>query len=237
MMARPGRLAWLVLPLLCLASASRAGDVRDLLGAVAFQAQAPRPLRAELRIERDGAAPLDAVLLDDGQRRYLETKSGTRALLSPGKVLVARDGKVVRAEPGATLDGGPLLLEDLAPFGSRAIDVPQVSDDGPMGTVVTVAPRPPTAYVLLVHTVEPERPVIVRTKYYRDTINNLVKLARFEDFVSAGGRWRPGAITVETFRPAPSTTRITLRWREAPDTPPAVFTLAGLRGPSPIRWP
>lgn len=237
MMARPGRPAWLVLPLLCLATAARAGDVRDLLGAVAFQAQAPRPLRADLRIARDGAPPLDAVLLEDGQRRYVETKAGTRTLLSPGKTLVARGGAVARAAPGATLDGGDLLLEDLAPFGVRSIDLPQVSDEGPAGTVVTVAPRAPTAYVLLVLTVAPERPVIARAKYYRDTINNLVKMARFDDFVTVGGRWRPGAITVETFRPAPRTTRITLAWREAPDTPPAVFTPAGLRGPSPIRWP
>src|SRR5262249_54165816 len=125
----------------------------------------------------------------------------------------------------------------LEPFGNRAIDVPQVSDEGPTGTTITAAPRPPSAYVLLVYTADADRPVIDRTKYYRDTITNLVKMARFEDFVEVGGRWRPGTMTVETFRPAPRTTRVVFRWHEAPDTPPAVFTTAGLRAPSPIRWP
>jgi hypothetical protein len=237
MTARSGRLVWLVLPFLCLAGAAWATEASDLLAAVAFQAQAPRLLRADLRIEREGAAPVEAVLLEDGQRRYLETKNGTRALLSPGKVLVARGGSVVRAGADATLDGSDVLLEDLAPFGNRAIDVPQVSDAGPTGTVVTAAPRRPTAYALLVYTVDPERDVIVQTKYYRDTINNLVKMAKFADFVTVAGRRRPGTMTVETFRPAPRTTRIVFRWREAPDIPPAVFTTAGLRAPSPIRWP
>lgn len=211
-------------------------DMRDVLGALAFQAQAPRPLRADVRIETDGAPPVDMVLLDDGQRRYLETKTGLRALLSPGKALVVRDGRVVRAQPGAEL-AGDLLLADLAPFGSRAIDTPQVSDDGPMGTVVTAAPRPPAAYVLVVYTVDADRPVVSKTKYYRDTINNLVKMARFDDFTQVAGRWRPGTMTVETFRPAARTTRVTFRWREAPDTTAAVFTPAGLRAPSTVRWP
>ena len=230
-------MTWLLLALACLtATPSWGRDVRDVLAPIAFQAQAPRPLRADVRIETEGAPPVDAVLLEDGQRRYLETKSGLRALLSPGKVLVVRGGRVARAQPGAGL-AGDVLLEDLAAFGTRAIDVPQMSDDDPTSTVLTAAPRPPAAYVLLVYTVDPERSVITRAKYYRDTINNLVKMARFDDFTQVAGRWRPGTMTVETFRPAPRTTRITFRWREAPDTSPAVFTPAGLRAPSPIRWP
>jgi hypothetical protein len=230
-------MAWMAMPLLCLAAASWASDAQSLLAAVALEAQAPRPLRADLRIERDGAPPLEAVLLEDGRRRYLETRAGLRALLSPGKAIIARGGTVVRADPGTTLDGSDVLLVDLAPFGSRAVDVPQVSDEGPLGVVITAAPRPPTPYVLLVYTIDPERRVIVRTKYYRDTISNLVKMARLDDFVSVAGRWRASTITVETFRPVARTTRITLHWREAPETPPALFTGAGLRAPSPIGWP
>jgi hypothetical protein len=190
-----------------------------------------------VRIERDGAPPLEAVLLERGRRRYLETRTGTRALLSPGKVVVARGSRVDRANPGAALDGGDVLLEDLAPVGSRALDVPQVSDAGASGVVITGGPRPPTAYALLVYTIDPERHVVVKTKYYRDVINNLVKMSRVDAFTEIGGRWRPTAVTVETFGPAPRTTRLALRWREAPDVPTAVFTPAGLRAPSPVAWP
>lgn len=227
----------LVIPMVCLATAAAWGkDLRDLLPVVAAQARAPHPLRADVRIEQPGAPVAEAVLLERGRRRYLETRTGTRALLSPGKVVVARNGRVVRAVPGTPL-AGDVLLEDLEPFGIRSLAVPQVSDEGPTGMVVTGAPPPPSAYALLVHTIDPERAVIVKTKYYRDSVTNLVKIGRSDGFTRVGERWRPGTIVVETFRPESRTTKLTLAWRAAPDAPPALFTPAGLRAPSPITWP
>ena len=235
---RPGHdIPLAILMLAGLAAAAWAGEASEVLHSAAVQARASRPLRADVRIERDGAPPLEAVLLEAGRRRYLETRTGMRALLSPGKVTVVRDGAVARAAPGTALDGSDVLLEDLVPFGSRSLEVPQVSDEGPAGVVITGAPTPPTAYTLLVHTIDPARGVVVKTKYYRDTINNLVKMARFEEFIRLAARWRPATIVVETFRPASGTTRLALRWREAPETPSAAFTPAGLRAPSPIVWP
>jgi len=76
----------------------------------------------------------------------------------------------------------------------------------------------------------------VKTKYYRDSVTNLVKMSRRDDFVEVGGRWRPGTFSMEAFRPDTRTTTLTLAWREAPDAPAAVFTPAGLRAPSPITW-
>jgi hypothetical protein len=227
-----------VIPMLCLVvMAAWAEGLSDVLPVVARQARAPRPLRADVRIERDGVPAVDAVLLERGRRRYLETRTGTRALLSPGKVVVVRDGRTARAAPGTALDGTDVLLEDLEPFGVGALAIPQVSDEGPTGMVVTGAPTPPTAYVLVVHTIDPERAVIVKTKYYRDTVTNLVKMGRDDGFTEVGGRWRPGTIAIETFRPESRTTTLRLAWREAPDAPPAAFTPAGLRAPSPIAWP
>ena len=99
---------------------ARAESLAELLSAVAVQATSPRPLRADVRIERDGSAAGDAVLLARGRRVYLETRSGTRALLSPGKTVVLRGRRVVRAAPDAALAGTDLLLEDLAPFAVAA---------------------------------------------------------------------------------------------------------------------
>jgi Outer membrane lipoprotein-sorting protein len=213
-----------------------AQTLRELLPVVAAEARAPHPLRAEVRIERDGRPAGEAVLLARGRRVYLETRAGMRALLSPGKVVVVRDGRVVRATPGTVLEGTDLLLEDLEPFGTRSLSTPQVSDETPAKVVVTGAPPPPSAYVLLVHTIDRERNVIVQTKFYRDSISNLVKIRHDDDFVQVGGRWRPSTMTVETFR-EPSTTRLTLGWREAPAAPAVLFTPAGLRSPSPLTWP
>jgi hypothetical protein len=222
------------IPMLCLvATAVRADDLRDLLPIVAMQARAPRPLRADVRLERTGVPAVQAVLLERGRRRYLETRTGTRALLSPGKVVIVRDGRVVRAAPGAALEGSDILLEDLEPFGTGSLTIPQVSDEGPTGMVVTGSPAPPTAYVLLVHTMDPEKAVIVKTKYYRDSVTNLVKMSRDDDFIEVGGRWRPGTFSMEAFRPDTRTTTLTLAWREAQDAPAAVFTPAGC-APSPM---
>jgi len=90
--------------------------------------------------------------------------------------------------------------------------------------------------VLLVHTIDRERDVILQTKYYRDSISNLVKIRRDDEFAQVGGRWRPATIAVQSFR-EPTSTRLSLAWREAPDAPAALFTPAGLRAPSPLRWP
>lgn len=212
---------------------ARGEDIRGKLRPVATNARAPQPLRADGQITREGAAPVGVVLLQRGDRLYLQTSTGTRALIRPGRVVV-RDAKgLTRAAPDAPLPGTDLLLGDLAPFTVGDLATPQVSDDGPAGLVVTGAPARPSPYVLLVETIDPEHEIVVRVKYYRDTITNMVKMRRDYDPVEVAGRWRPSRITVEAFRP-PNTTTLTLTWREAPDTPPAVFTLAGLRAPSTI---
>jgi len=215
---------------------ARAVSLVELLSAVAIEARTPSTLRADMRIEHEGSPAVEAVLVARGRRVYLETRTGTRALLSPGKVVIARRGHVVRAPVGMVLAGSDVLLEDLEPFGARSMPVAQVSDENPVGIVVTGAPAPPSVYALLVHTIDPERSVILQTKYYRDSISNLVKIRKDEDFTQVGGRWRPAAIGVESLRP-PSSTRLVLVWREAPDLPAALVTPGGLLAPSPISWP
>jgi len=226
----------LSLLLAAVAQPVQAVSVQELLPAVAAESSAPRLLRADVHVERDGTPAGDAALLARGQRLYLETRSGTRALLSPGKVVIVRKGRLVRAPVGATLPGTDVLLEDLEPFGVGRMPVAQVSDENPVGVVVTGAPAPPSAYALLVITIDPERNVIAQTKYYRDSISNLVKIRKDDDFTQVGGRWRPATIGFEGLRP-PSTTRLGLTWREAPDAPAALLTPAGLRAPSPLAWP
>ena len=62
-----------LLYLLLAASAQpvQAVSVRELLPAVAAESSAPRLLRADVHIERDGTAAGDAALLAHGQRLYL----------------------------------------------------------------------------------------------------------------------------------------------------------------------
>lgn len=230
--------SWLAGVMLAIGLAPAAGraqaeTVQGLLARAAAAARSPVPLRADGRLEPPDGPALPIVLATRGTAVYVETGDGTRALLKPGKALVLAKGRVTAAPPGAALAGGDVLLEDLAPFGTGRLQVPQVSDDGPLGTAITGAPPPPSAYVLLVVTVAPDTAAVVRTKYYTDTITNLVKMRRDGAIARVGGRPRPGEIAVERFRP-PRTTRLVLAWRESPGL---VVGPATLRGPSLLGAP
>ena len=99
-------------------------------------------------------------------------------------------------------------------------------------------PRPRRRTCSLVHTIDPERAVILQTKYYRDSISNLVKIRRDEDFTQVGGRWRPARSAVETLPPAPRTHAPHARaGARRPTRRPRSSRPPGLRAPSPITWP
>ncbi len=220
------------------ASADAEG-LTELLAAVAAGARFDAPARADVRIQCAGgcaSAGRPAVFLGRAETLYVEVKGGQRALVQPGHILVAKDGKAVEAPVGEPLADTDLLLEDLTVFTSASLKMPQVSDDGPAGVVVTSAPAGPSAYALLVHTIDRGRHAIVRTLYYRDLINNLVKTRRDGTFFNAAGGPRPGEITVETLRRA-TTTTLTLAWREAADAPARLFEPAGLEQPSGLSFP
>ena len=210
------------------ASGALAGDLPALIGAVAAAARTPVPLRADGRLESPDVPARDVLLLAHRDAVYVEVRDGERALVRPGKAVVRRGARLVRVPPGTALAGSDLRLEDLAPFSRRLLALPQVSDEGPQGVVVTSAPGLPSAYSLLVVTLDPDEHRVLKTKCYEETITNLVKMLRAEDAAAMGGRWRARAVVVDGFRPS-RTTRLATPWREAPD---ALVGLATLRGPA-----
>jgi outer membrane lipoprotein-sorting protein len=222
-----------------LAPDAHAQALAALLDGVADNARFATPTRADVRItcgEGCTAAGRPAILLGRGDAIYLEVRDGVRALVRPGHVLVARDGRAAPATVGESLAGSDVLLEDLAVFTPAALKVPQISDDGPAGVVVTAAPSGPSPYALIVHTIARDRRTIVRTLYYREHVNELAKTRRDDGFVEIGGRWRPGDVTVESVRTG-TTTHLALSWKEAPDVPATLFEPAGLERPSGLAWP
>ncbi|HXJ36738.1 MAG TPA: hypothetical protein VMS22_22105 [Candidatus Eisenbacteria bacterium] len=216
----------------------RAEPLPVLLDLVARNARFPSPARADVRLERQdrGATTVvQVVMLGSGRTIYVETRDGTRALVRPGKVILRTGARVARSAPGARLAGSDVLFEDLAVFTPGLLKIPQVSDEGPTGTVVTGAPGLPSAWALIVLTIDPADHTILRTKYYERSISNLAAFGRNEDFQSVDGHQRPGRTTVEGTLDR-TTTRLDLTWRSDPDIPHAVFTPAGLRGASTITW-
>lgn len=227
--------------LLVAAPPAPATDLPRLLAAVAANAAFPTPARADVHLERRQGGTVTAtarlVLLGRGHTVYLEVQGGERALIRPAKVVVAQAGRRPRrAAPGTALTGSDIALEDLAVFTAGALRVPQVSDDGPAGVVVTGAPAAASSYVLLVHTIDPDQDVAVRTQYYRESIGNLVKIRRDAGLRQVGSHWRPGEIALENLREATSTT-LGLAWQETPELPVALFSPDGLTRPSGLSWP
>jgi hypothetical protein len=206
------------------------------LATVARNERFPGPTRADVRFERradDRTSTGDLVLLGRGQTLYVETRDGTRALVHPGKIVMRAGARVVRAPPGTRLDGTDLLLEDLVPFAPGYFQLPQVSDEGPTGTVITGAPAMRSARALVVVTIDADAGTVTRVKYYEKSISDLAAFRRDDGFVDVAGHIRPTRISVD--RPGDGTgTRLELSWRPVPDVPPAAFRLAGLRGSSPV---
>jgi len=220
------------------AAPAATSTVTELLAAIAANARFPAPARADVRIERrrdETAASGAAVFLARGHTLYVETRDGTRALVRPSKIVVRAGGRVVRAAPGTRLGATDVLLEDLIPVTRALLKVPQVSDEGPTGTVITGAPAFPSVRALIVLTIDPDDHVLTRAKYYEKSISDLAAFRRDEGFTRLDDHVRPTRITVERSRDG-TATELDLVWRAAPETARDAFTPRALRGPSPIVW-
>ena len=224
----------LLLPPTALAATSLA----TLLAQVTAAQRFTPPARADVHLERqdgDQTTTADVVLVGRGHTVYVETRDGMRALVRPSKRLVLERGRVVLAPLDARVAGSDLALEDLVPVTTSLLRVPQVSDEGPTGTVLTGAPSGRSARALLVLTIDPASGALLRTKIYERSVSDLAAFRRDEEFVDVTGRARPTRVAIDRTRER-TTTRATLTWRPAPDLPRSLWTPAGLRAPSPIRW-
>lgn len=221
------------------AAPAAAASLAELLAAVSKNARFPATTRADVKIERKNAdgttVQSDAVLIGRRRTLYVETRDGIRALVRQSKIVVRTGTRAVRAPLGARLGTTDVMLEDLVPLGPWTLKVPQVSDEGPTGTVVTGAPGHPSVRALIVFTIDPATAVAVRTKYFEKSISDLAAFRRDEALADVDGHRRPTRITVDRSRDDTST-RLELAWRAAPDVDGALFGPRGLRAPSPIVW-
>jgi len=217
------------LGLALLATAAGAVALAALLQGVADNARAPSAVRADVTFVR-GDTRTAAVLLAWRDVVYLETAGGFRALVRPGKAVVARDRHPVVAPLRAAVPDTDVLVEEL-PFAGVPLEFPQIHDEGPEGIVVGGAPATRSLYVLIVRTIDPDQRVVTVSKYYKDDIATLFKFRRDRGFVQVDGHSRPTDLEVQDFVEN-STTRVTLRWTTTPELPHDLFTPKGLRAPS-----
>src|SRR5262245_21630897 len=169
-----------------------AESLTDILAAVASAARFETPTRADVRVTCEpGCETRQVVLIGRGDALYVEVKGGQRALVRPGDVQVVAEGHTAAAALDARLGDTGILLRDLAVFTPASLALPQMSDDGPTGVVVTSGPAGRSPYVLLVHTIDPERRVIVKTQYYTESIGHLAKIRRDGAFTQIARHWHP----------------------------------------------
>jgi hypothetical protein len=210
-----------------------ATDLAALLLAVEANAAFDVPAVADLHIDTPGAsAPGTVRMYGRGRVVRLETASGWRALVKASKVVVAASGKAPRAAMEAPVPGSALLVADFAPFVAGALRVPQISDDGPLGVVVTGEPRPPSPYALMVYTIGHDTPVVNTVKYYRWEINNLVQMTRVRQWTQVSAHHRPQVVDIQDIASGKTTT-LTFTWEARPDLVAGPFVPSGLANPMP----
>jgi len=214
------------------AAPSRAADLAAALEGLADNARFEPSMRAEVRFESprpEGAKTSTLVLHGRGRTVRLDMPDGKRALVKPGKQVFMPAGEPPRDVKEQVIGGSAFLLEDLAPFTVGRLRIPLISDEDAERIVVTGEPLVPSAYVLLVHTIPLDRPLISASKFYRYEVSNLTKMTHVQEAVQVGGHWRPRVIVLQDLGPGGDTTTVTFDWHEQPDPPAAAFTPRGLR--------
>lgn len=234
-----------LLTLLVLPSAGDAAPV-DLNTFLPEMEEAAKPtvtLRADgtMTVVTPEGTKRDQIVLihREGNDLFIELKQGVKALLLKGgaESFIAMAGaKEATAFKGdATLAGSEITREDLQPFTVAHYKTPRIVDQTSQIVHVALFPQQ-SQYSLLVITFDREMKVPVKTMYYKDTLNNLVKMRRDTDHVLVGRRWVPTRITVENFA-LHNTTTLELQWTQATNVAPELFQSAFLGRPSNLTWP
>jgi hypothetical protein len=204
-------------------------DLTAFLQRAEKMAQVNRPLRADVRVTRaDGSSDTAVILADPGRgRAFVAVKSdGFRALAplawKPGTA-IAKSG----ATPAALGTDDPfgalgLRASDLFPSWAHDYTTAFISDETTHEKTVTIYGKEGIPYILFVLTFDKERMVPTLTKYYRERMNNLVRLRNDESFVMVGARPRPQKITVTDYADN-ATTTYEIAWSEAEAIPAALF--------------
>ena len=164
-------------------------------------------------------------------------QEGVRAvLLGDGAFrVVGRDAKAESFPLDASFDDSDFTREDLEPFRVSRYKYAQISDDSTTSLMVTLFPSN-SQYTQVVISFDRQRKVPLKIQYYRDTLNNLVKMQRRSDYVLVGDKWSPTTISMETFSMR-THTAMRLRWTSQPNVSAELFNPASLAQAPLALWP
>ncbi len=234
----------LLLGVACGAARADMEDLRQFLRGIEEAMQVTAPLRGdgEFEVASVNGTRRDqvAVIVRPPAETYIELhQDGVKVVLpgSGGQAFRCTKGaaKAESFAPDTNFAESDFAREDLEPFRTARYKDARISDETQSEVTVTLFPAA-SQYSLLVITFDREKRVPVKTLYYRDTLNNLVKMRRDEGHVLVGRKWMPGSMTMETFRLRTQTV-FKLRWSQNPTFPPELFDPVFLPRPSGLVWP
>jgi outer membrane lipoprotein-sorting protein len=234
---------------LVLAGDGRAlADVENLeqfLRSVEAATSVPSPLRGDGQFEVAGTDGTQrtavAVIVRPPADMYIELQGdGSKLLLltqpEQGYRLAKGAAKAEALPANARIENSDFVRADLEPFRLSPYTAWRISDDSANELTVTLFPQKTSQYSLVVTTFDRDKKVPIKTLYYQETLNNLVKMERANDYVLVGRKWMPATISMETFKLRTHST-LTLRWSQVPSFPSELFDPVFLPHPSGILWP
>jgi hypothetical protein len=233
-----------LLLLACGVTLAGTDNLQEFLQNAEQVAQLTIPLRGdgqfEVRSSNGVRSDEVALIVRPPTDMYIELRQeGIRALLLNEKGQDSRietnGGKPVDFPLDASFAGSDFNRDDLMPFRLASYNQPRISDETATDITITFFPTTPP-YSLVVMTFDRSKKVPLKTLYYRDTLNNLVKMRRDDNYILVGRKWMPTVVSMETFKLRTQTT-FNVRWSQDPHFPPELFDPAFLSRPSPIVWP
>lgn len=189
----------------------------------------PAPARADITILTGDGKTEEAVLIVDpaSGRQFFAVKSTGYRALSPmdwtGGKAVAKAGAAAVAH-GADEEFAELDIRPMEFFGFWAgrYQTAFISDDNRLEKTVTVYARKEVPYILFVVTFGKEKLVPLITKFYKDEMNNLVRIRKDSEHVMVGSRPRPQKIVITDYTDNRETT-LSLRWKALDSAPAELF--------------
>jgi len=226
--------AVLLLSVLCAAASADTENLEQFLKNCEAATQVSVPLRGDghLEVDASGGTPTTGtkgmaavMIVRPPTDIYFELREpGFKAvLLAQGSAYRVAAG-VAKAEPFAAeglLGASDFAREDIEPFQRSHFTGWRISDENANEVTVMLFPSH-SAYSLEVITFDREKFLPLKTLYYRDTMNNLVKMRRDSNYVLIGRKWMPETISMETFKLRTHST-LALHWTQGPDFPPELF--------------
>jgi outer membrane lipoprotein-sorting protein len=233
-----------LLLLACRVTLADTENLEEFLHNAEQAAQVATPLRGDGQFEVASGNGLRrdevAMIVRPPTDMYVELRQeGIRALLLNEKGEDSRvktnAGKPVEFPLDASFADSDFTREDLLPFRLASYKQPRISDESASDITITFFPMTPQ-YSLVVMTFDRDKKVPRKTLYYRDTLNNLVKLRRDDGYILVGRKWMPTVVSMETFK-LRTHTSFNVRWSQDPQFPPELFDPVFLSRPSGILWP